>query len=175
MKIPFFMPQCMTPDKNIKNTSHLMIHRVFVWNCIQGKMNDTQDYLQFPMDSSSTHRVLQEVSLFSFFLSFLWELKSKAALSRPRSSLIFSQPYKSPYLSITWQEKQAGLHTDCNNSRFSVFWRTPGERKIGGISQARRCHNETAASFCWEDEGAASDIHWTQKALLTPGLTVQYV
>lgn len=37
-----------------------------------------------------THKALHAVSLLS--LSFLSELKSEAAWSRPRSSLIFSQP-----------------------------------------------------------------------------------
>lgn len=57
------------------------------------------------LDFFSAHRLLQALCLLSFFLSFLSELKSSAAWSRPRSSLIFSHPYKSPYLSITWQGK----------------------------------------------------------------------
>lgn len=55
-----------------------------------------------------THTTLQAVSFFSRSFSFLSELKSRAAWSNPSSSLIFSQPYKSPYLSITWdREKEA--------------------------------------------------------------------
>lgn len=52
------------------------------------------------------HRWLQAVLLLRLLLPFLSELQSKAAWSRPKRSLIFSQPYNSPYLSITWQEKK---------------------------------------------------------------------
>lgn len=69
----------------------------------------------------SAHRLLQAFCLLSFFLSFLSELKSRAAWSRPRSSLIFSQPYKSPYLSITWQGEKTGLHSSQANCVCSVW------------------------------------------------------
>lgn len=52
------------------------------------------------------YKWLQATLLFGRFPSSLTELKSKAAWSRPRSSLIFSQPYSSPYLSITWKEER---------------------------------------------------------------------
>ena len=54
----------------------------------------------------TAHRWLQAELLLSLFLPVLSELQSKAAWSRPKRSLIFSQPYNSPYLSITWHHIQ---------------------------------------------------------------------
>lgn len=62
-------------------------------------------YVEY-MGICPTHTWLQAVFFLSLFLPFLSELQSKAAWSRPKRLLIFSQPYNSPYLSITWQQKQ---------------------------------------------------------------------
>lgn len=62
-------------------------------------------YVEY-MGICPAHTWLQAVFFLNLFLPFLSELQSKAAWSRPKRLLIFSQPYNSPYLSITWQEKQ---------------------------------------------------------------------
>lgn len=67
------------------------------------------------------HTWLQAVFFLNLFLPFLSELQSKAAWSRPKRLLIFSQPYNSPYLSITWQEKQYSIlsfHYNCSKIVF---------------------------------------------------------